>query len=61
MVGVADSGDADALGISALPVEALFAHFLPEFDLTAAQALRRVIARHTLPPSPWKNHIDADA
>ena len=61
MVGVADSGDADALGISASPAEALFAHFLPEFDLTAAQALRRVLARHTLPASPWKKHIDADA
>ena len=60
-IGAADSSDAGALGISASPTEALFAHFLPEFDLAAAQALRRARARPALPASPWKNHIDAEA
>ncbi|MBX9465662.1 MAG: tRNA lysidine(34) synthetase TilS [Aquamicrobium sp.] len=61
LIGAADTDDARALGISAWPVEALFAHFLPEFDLALAQALRCVLARPALPVSPWKNHIDADA
>lgn len=60
-VCLADGMEAAGRGIAAWPVAAPFAHFLPEFDLAAAQALARLLDRSPLAPSPWKNHIDADA
>lgn len=60
-VGMAGGEEAAGCGIAAWPVAAPFAHFLPEFDLAPAQALRRLLGRPPLAPSPWKNHIDADA
>lgn len=47
------------LGVSAVPVVAPHARFLPGFDLALAGPLRRLVGAPVLPPTPWKDHIDA--
>lgn len=61
LVCPAQTGLALSRGVSAAPVAAPFARFLPEFDLATAAALRRLLGRPPLPASPWRNHIDRTA
>lgn len=60
-VGMAGGPEAAARGVTAAPVAAPFARFLPGFDLALAAALRRMVGAPPLPASPWKHHIDAEA
>lgn len=60
-LGTAGGPEAAACGVRAFPVAAPHARFLPDFELAPAAVLRRLLKRPPLPPSPWKNHIDAEA
>src|SRR5690606_21218925 len=52
LVGPVQAGPAVSRGVSAVPVAAPFARFLPEFDVATAAALRRLLGRPPLPASP---------
>lgn len=55
------AGEAAGLHVSAVPVVAPYARFLPGFDLDLAAALGRLVGAPALPAAPWKHHIDAEA
>lgn len=61
LLGLLGSRETARYGIAGLPVAAPYARFLPAFDIPVAQALRRILSRPSLPPSPWNKHIDPEA
>lgn len=57
-VGPATGEAAAVRGVTAVPVVAPFARFLPGFDLALAAALGRLVGAPMLPAAPWKHHIN---
>lgn len=61
LVGPASEIEARHAGVSAAPVAAPYARFMPDFDMATAGLLRRLLGRPPLPTPPWRNHIDERA